>query len=389
VTLIDHNPYHTFLPLLYQVATNQLDPSHVGFPAEDLLRGKPDRRFVQATVTGIDLDNRRVALAGMEPQSYDYLVIALGAVANFFGTEGAGENAFPLYTMDDALRLRTHIASRIKAASADPALVDDGALRFVVVGGGATGVEISGAIAELLAAGVPARHRDLVTNSAEVHLYELASQLLTPFKSKLQLYAKQALEERNVVVHLGDSVTAVKPTRVHLKSGATINSHTLVWAAGIAANSLVQELGKRLVQTRVFTEPDLSLGGHPEVFAVGDIALNTDDKTKQQLPQLGSVALQAGACAGENIARHMAGKSTKPFEYKDKGTMATIGRGAAIAEFKSGRTMTGSAAWVAWLGVHLALLSGGEQKANTLVSWSRDALSQVNHRDLFDDDLAA
>ena len=151
------------------------------------------------------------------------------------------------------------------------------------------------------------------------------------------------------MVHLGDGVTEIEPTRVHLKSGETVNSHTLVWAAGLKANPLVHELGQELVRGRVSTEPDLSVTGHPEVFAVGDMAINTDSKTKDQLPQLGSVALQAGTCAGENITRLMEGKQTRPFEYKDKGTMATIGRGAAIVEFKSGRTMTGRAAWLAWL----------------------------------------
>jgi NADH dehydrogenase len=389
VTLIDRNPYHTFLPLLYQVATNQLDQGEVGFPAEDLLHGKPDRRFVQATVTGIDLDSRQVHLSGMESQSYDYLVVGLGAVVNFFGTKGASEHAFPLYTMDDALRLRTHIAGKLRAAAAEPALTDDGALRFVVVGGGATGVEISGAIAELLAEELKTGYQKLGADAAEVHVYELASQLLTPFKPKLQDYAKRSLERRKVVVHLGEGVTEVEPTRVHLKSGETINSHTLVWAAGLQANPLVQELGQQLVRGRVSTEPDLSVTGHPDVFAVGDIALNTDSKTKDQLPQLGSVALQAGTYAGENINRLIDGKQTKPFEYKDKGTMATIGRGAAVVEFKSGRTMTGRAAWLAWLGVHLTLLSGGEQKANAIVDWGWDVLSRGKHSELDDEDVAA
>jgi len=389
VTLIDRNPYHTFLPLLYQVATHQLDQNEVGFPAEDLLHGISERRFIQANVTGIDLDARQVHVGDMESESYDYLVVGLGAVVNFFGTEGASENAFPLYTMDDALRLRAHIAGRIKAVTAEPALIDDGALRFVVVGGGATGVEISGAIAELLAEEVKTGHRNLATDAWEVHVYELADQLLTPFKPKLQKYAKHALEQRKVVVHLGDGVTEIEATRVHLKSGETVKSHTLVWAAGLTANPLVHELDQQLVRGRVATEPDLSVTSHPEVFAVGDIALNTDSKTNDQLPQLGSVALQAGSCAGENIARLLERKPTKPFEYKDKGTMATIGRGSAVVEFKSGRTMTGRAAWLAWLGVHLMLLSGGEQKAHALVDWGWDILSRDEHSMLDDEDVAA
>jgi NADH dehydrogenase len=375
VTVIDKNDYHTFLPLLYQVATDELAPTEVGFPLREILDDLSDGEFHKANVTGIDLANKKVTTEGLEPASYDYLVVGLGAVVNFFGTKGAAENAFHLYNMHDAVRLKEHVLERLEAADKDPALTDDGALTFCVVGGGATGVEISGALAELLHAELKEDYPNLPIEQAEVHLYEMGPCLLGPFKPKLQEYAKKALEERGVRVHLGEGVVEIEPTRVHLKSGGVIMAHTLVWGAGIAANPIANSLGEELVKGRVAVSQDLSLKDHPEVFVIGDIAMVTDSKTGMQLPQLGSVALQAGTHAGGNIARLVKGQKPEPFKYKDKGTMATIGRGAAVVQFHSGRTITGRAAWAAWLGVHLTLLSGGKQKILTFLAWSRDTLT--------------
>ena len=371
VTLIDKNDYHTFLPLLYQVATDELAPTMVGFPLREMLDDFPDGQFHAATVTGIELATKRVRAEGLGSLSYDYLVIGLGAVVNFFGTKGAAENSFSLYNMHEAVRLKDHVLERLEAADKDPALVDDGALTFCVVGGGATGVEISGALAELLHAELKEDYPNLPVEKAEVHLFEMGPFLLGPFKPNLQEYAKKALEERGVRVHLDEGVVEIEPTRVHLESGGFVKAHTLVWGAGIGANPVAKSLGQELVKGRVAVGPDLTLEDHPEVFVIGDIALVTDSNTDMDLPQLGSVALQAGSHAGGNIARLVKGQKTEPFKYKDKGTMATIGRGAAVVQFRSGRTITGRAAWGAWLGVHLMLLSGGEQKVMTFLNWSR------------------
>ena len=375
VTVIDKNDYHTFLPLLYQVATDELAPTAVGFPLREMLDHLSDGEFHKANVTGIDSANKKVTTEGLEPVSYDYLVVGLGAVVNFFGTKGAAENAFHLYSMHDAVRLKEHVLERLEAADKDPALADDGALTFCVVGGGATGVEIAGALSELLHEELKEDYPNLPVEQAEVHLYEMGPCLLGPFKPKLQEYAKQALEERGVRVHLGEGVVKVEPTRVHLKSGGMMKAHTLVWGAGITANPIANSLGEELVKGRVVVCEDLSLKGHPEVFVIGDIAMITDSKTGMQLPQLGSVALQAGTHAGDNIARLVKGQTTEPFKYTDKGTMATIGRGAAVVQFRRGRTMTGRPAWLAWNTVHLMLLSGGNQKIQTFLIWSRDRLT--------------
>lgn len=376
VTLIDKNDYHTFQPLLYQVATGELARSEVGFPVREMLHDHPTWQFHQATVTGIDLAQKEVVAEGIEPIAYDYLVVALGAVVNFFGVKGAAEYAFPIYTMHDAIRLKEHILQLFEAVDKDPSLIDDGALTFCVVGGGPTGVETAGAIAEMLHAELKEDYPNLPVEKGEVHLYEASSRLLGPFKANLQAYAKKELEELGVQVHLGEGVVEIEPTRVHLKSGGLIKTHTLVWGAGITGNPLAASLGTELSRGCVAVNLDLSMPDYPEVFVIGDIAQITDAKTNKKLPQLGSVAQQAGYQVAENITRLVKGETTKPFEYLDKGTMATVGRGAAIVELPNGRTMKGHAAWMAWLGVHLVLLSGGEQKSLTIVDWGWNVVTQ-------------
>ena len=307
----------------------------------------------------------------MDPIGYDYLIVGLGAVVNFFGTKGTPEHAFPLYTLRDALRLKDHILKTLEATDKNPALIDDGALTFCVVGGGPTGVETSGALAELMHAVAEKDYPNLpIKDKAQIILFEMGPHLLAPFKPKLQNYAKKALEKLGVTVRLGEGVVEIDPTHITLKSGEVIKTHTLVWGAGIQANPLAKSLGVEPVKGgRIPVNLDLSLKDHPEVFVIGDIALITDAKTNEQLPQLGSVAQQAGRHVGENIERLMKGEKAEPFKYLDKGTMATIGRGAAVVEMPGHGTMTGHAAWLAWLGVHAALLSGGEEKSTTIVDW--------------------
>jgi NADH dehydrogenase len=377
VTLIDKNDYHTFQPLLYQVATDELARTTVGFPVRDMLHHHPTMVFHQTSVTGVDLANKQVALKDMAPVSYDYLIVGLGAQANFFGLPGAAEHGFPLYTMEDADRLKNHVLRLLEAVDKDPSLVDDGALTFVVIGGGPTGVELSGAMAELLLLELKEDYPNLPVERAQIILLNHGSSLLEMFKPKLRDYAKKALEHRDVIVRLGEGATEIDPHSVTLSSGEVIKTHTPIWTAGVHANPVAQTLGVTLAQGgRVPVEPDLRLAGHPVVFVVGDIAVMTDAKTKKQLPQLGSTALQAGSQAGKNIVRLINHEKTEPFKYLDKGSMATIGRGAAIAELPTGQTMTGHFAWMAWLGVHLALLSGEQAKSSAAVDWGWNVLTQ-------------
>lgn len=370
VVLIDKHNYHTFQPMLYQVATDLISTEAVGHPLRDLSRKIPNLVVRRASVTGIDLVNRQLEFAEMEPMSYDYLVIGLGAKVNFFGVKGAEENAFPLYTLPDAVRLKHHILNKWEDADKDRSLIEDGALNVVVVGGGPTGVESAGALIELYRGSFIHDFKSLPVKEAQVTLVEHADHLFTMFKPDIQKFSKRALEKRGVTVLLGNGVTEIEPTRVHLTSGEVLKAHTLVWGAGLQANPLTKTLGIELQKGgRIPVGPDLKVAGHPEVYAVGDVAWITDTNTNEVLPQLGGVALQSGERAGANIARELKGKEAEPFDYFDKGSMAAIGRGAAVAQMPGGMTMKGRMAQFAWGFIHLWLLSGGDSRTKTVIDW--------------------
>jgi NADH dehydrogenase len=376
VVLVDRHNYHTFQPLLYQLATGLIETTAVGHSLRDLLGRQGNAVFHQANVTGVDLNAREVQFADLAPMTYDYLLFGLGAEVNYFGTEGAAEHAFPMYTLPQAARLKDHLLERWEAADRNPSLIEDGALNVVVVGGGPTGVETAGAVAELYRAVFTKDYPDIPQEQARVILVEAGPELFSMFKPKLREYARKALTDRTVEVRTGDAVASISPTRVRLKSGEILDAYTLVWGAGLQGNELVHSLGIELERgNRIGVGPDLTLPDHPEVYVLGDIAAIVDAKTEQVLPQLGSVALQSGEHAGETIARRIAGKKTKPFAYKDKGTMATIGRGAACVQFLAGRTMTGKKAQVAWASVHAALLPTNQDRAKALVDWVGAAIT--------------
>jgi NADH:ubiquinone reductase (H+-translocating) len=371
VVLVDRHDYHTFQPLLYQLATGLLETTAVGHSLRDLVERQENTSVHKGTVSEIDLEAREVRFEELEPLTYDYLVLGLGAEVNFFGTEGAAEHAFPMYTLPNAVRLKDHLLERWEAAERDPSLVEDGALNVVIVGGGPTGVETAGAVVELYRASFANDYPSLPQEEARVILVEAGPELFSMFKPKLREYTAKALRDRTVEVQTGAMVASVSPTRVTLKSGEELKTHTLVWGAGLQGNELVQSLGLELQRgNRIGVGPDLTVPEHPEVYALGDIAAMVDEKTKQVLPQLGSVALQSGGHAGEEIGRRIAGKETKPFKYRDKGTMAAIGRRAAVVQMLGGKTMTGTKAQLAWATVHLALLPTNEDRAKAVVDWA-------------------
>jgi NADH:quinone reductase (non-electrogenic) len=376
VVLVDRHDYHTFQPLLYQLATGLLETTAVGHSLRDLVERQKNTSVHKATVTAVDLDTKEVRFAELPPMTYDYLVLGLGAEVNFFGTEGAAEHAFPMYTLPNAVRLKDHLLERWEAADRDPSIAEDGALNVVIVGGGPTGVETAGAVAELYRADFARDYPTLPQDEARVILVEAGPELFSMFKPKLREYTAKALTDRTVEVKTGAMVAAVSPTRVTLKGGEELKAHTLIWGAGLQGNNLVQTLGLELQRgNRIGVAPDLALPDHPEVYALGDIAAIADEKTQQVLPQLGSVALQSGEHAGETIARRIAGKKTKPFKYRDKGTMAAIGRRAAVVQMLGGRTMTGTKAQIAWATVHLALLPTNEDRAKAVVDWAGATLT--------------
>jgi len=376
VVVVDKHDYHTFQPLLYQVATGLLEQPAVGHPIRDLFHKQDNVRIHQDQVTAIDLDARRVEFAELEALGYDYLVLGLGAEVNFFGVEGAAEHAFPLYTLTDAVRLKNHVLRTWEEADRKHELVEDGALNVVVVGGGPTGVETAGAMAELYNGVFKKDYPDVPEGAATITLVEAGPEIFPMFKPDIREYTVEALEKRGVGVKTGDVVESIAPTRVKLKSGTELEAHTLVWGAGLQGNELVQSLGLELGRgNRIGVDEELRIPAHPEVYAVGDVAAITDAKTEQVLPQLGSVALQSGEHAGETIAKRIAGKETKPFKYRDKGTMAAIGRGSAVVQMLGGKTMKGRTASLAWGTVHLALLPTNEDRAKAVVDWAGAGLT--------------
>ena len=374
VTLIDRHNYHTFQPLIYQVATSLLNAEDVGAPVRSMFRNHENVNFRLATVTGIDVPGRKIKMDNGDEKKYDYLVLAGGSTVNYFGTPGAAEHAFPLYSLTNAVKLRNQVMQRFEAADRDPTIVDDGALTFVIVGAGPTGVETAGALSDLFYNLLPRDYHQLATEMARIILVEMGPDVLPPFKENLRKYAGYELEARRVELRLGESVAEVGPTSVKLKSGEEIKAHTIIWAAGVQASPLARMLGVPQGRGgRVKLNGDLTVPDHPEIYVVGDMGEVTSEG--QVMPQLASVAMQAGEHVGRQIARRIAGENTQDFKYWDKGFMATIGRGAAVVEFPNKRTLHGPLAYFAWLGVHLVLLNGMRNRIETLWNWGWSALT--------------
>lgn len=383
VLLVNRHDYHTFQPLLYQVATDVLDPVTVGHPVRELVDRQPNLSFVVAKVSSVDPESRTVCFEDWEDQTYDYLVVALGAHCNFFGTEGADEHAFPLYTLNDAARLKNHLLGKFEEAAKKPALGSERSLDTVVVGGGPTGVESAGALSELFYSTMARDAPDHPIANAKITLVEHGDRLLRMFDEGLSAYTKEALEERGVVVRLGEAVTEITADSVTLGSGEVIHATTTLWGAGLQASPIAAQLSEDLQHGRVPVGPLLNLEDHPEVFVAGDLAWIAGKDEGEILPQLGSVAMQSGEHIGKTLDRMLRKhKDPEPFHYLDKGTMATIGRGAAVAVLPGNLHMTGRPAFAAWGAVHLALLSGGDSRTAALMNWfwtfmTRDRPSRV------------
>jgi len=384
VVLIDQNNYHQFQPLLYQVATAQMAAYDIARPLRGIFHRDKTVDVRRTVAVSIDPEARSVTTAGGATISADYLVIAAGAQANFFGTPGAAEHAFPLYSVNDAERLRSHAVTLLEASSQNPALVDRGAMTYVVVGGGATGVESAGAIAEALRDVVPDRYSTL-SDAAKVHIVDLGDALLAPFSERAHKYAAKRLAQDGVEIHLGVGVKEVRADRVVLSDGSEIVTRTAVWGGGEKAADVVGNAGiSRGRGGRIDVQRDLTVDGYPRVYVLGDAA-NIADEHGEILPQLGSVAQQSGTWAGHNILSDIAGKDRKPFHYKDKGIMAMIGRNAAVAEMgKHRHEVEGPVAFAAWLGVHAMLLSGVRNRVDAFMAWGWDYFSKNRATALID-----
>ncbi len=377
VTLVDQRNHHTFLPLLYEVATAGLDPGDVAYPVRATIGRTGNVRFRMASVTGVDWQARTVALSTPggtgDSLGFDSLVLASGAVARYFGVEGAQRFSNPLYTLVDARHLRDHLLARLEEADAAEEHRTDGTLTFVVVGGGPTGVEVAGAITELLDVSVARDGYRFRRDQARIVLVDGLDHLLGAFRPVAGRYAAETLTGRGVELLLGRTVRRVAAGQVELDDGSVLSTRTVVWAGGVtAAGTVVSGLGLPTAPDgRVVVGPTLQVPGFDGVYVVGDAAaIPVAPSSADLCPQLAQVAMQSGRHAARQVVAAATGASAVPFRYRDKGIMATVGRRAAIAQLRWGPVVRGTAGWLAWLVLHLLYLLGFRNRVTVLVNWS-------------------
>jgi NADH:ubiquinone reductase (H+-translocating) len=362
VTVIDKNLYSTFQPLLYQVATGGLNPGDVAYPVGGITTRRRSR-YIRGQLETIDQAARKVRLEGGREIGYDYLILATGMSANYFGVKGAEEHTFGLYTRADAILLRDHIMNGFEWLSADP----DHQREFAVtlVGGGATGVELAGTLGELRSNVLRGTFPDVDPHRMQIRLVEMAPELLMPFEPKLRAYTRRQLVARGVDIRVNTEIREVTPDCVLLADGTSLPSDLTVWTAGVAAHKSVAGWGLPQGKNgRLLVGPDLRVQGSERIFAAGDMALDSGNPS----PQLAQPAIQEGKHAAGQIAHLLRGEPTEPFHYHDKGTMATIGRRSAVVQLAHGARITGTLAWLAWLGLHLIYLLGGRNRVATMMN---------------------
>jgi NADH:ubiquinone reductase (H+-translocating) len=372
VIVLDKNNYHTFQPLLYQVSTGYLAAEEVGAALRTIFRRQWNVTVRMGTVVSVHWADRTLYLSDGSAVEFDYLILAAGAEANYFGIAGMAKHSWPLYTLDDAVRLRMHLLNRLEEAAAIP---DHPSVPMtaVVVGGGPTGVETAGALASM--------GQELVgpATALRVTLVEAGPRLLAAFSPRSSQRALEDLRRRGVKVRLRETVNCADASGVTLADGHRIDTDTVIWAAGVQANPLGAAVGLAVDgHGRILVDAQLQVPGHPNVFAAGDIAVTTPAHGAAP-PMLASAAIQTGRHAGEQVSRLIEGTPLRPFHYHDKGIMAVLGRGDAVAELPlrppAGRTSRyplrfgGLPAWLLWLGVHIVYLIGFRNRIKVLLDW--------------------
>jgi len=372
VLLVDRNNYHLFTPLLYQVASAVLDPGEIARPVRQLIRPLHNADFLLARITGADFEQRQL-LTDHGPLNYDYLVLASGSQSDYFGNASLARHAFGLKDLDEGLAIRNRILMRFEEARwADDRERRRTLLTFAVVGGGPTGVEMAGALAELTRLVLSKDYRDLDFGLVRVVLLEAAGFLLAPFAEPLREAARKSLEKKGVEVLLKAKVADVTSGSIRLADGHEIPASTVIWTAGVRASEVGSVLGLSLGrQARVQVLPTLQATGHPEVFVIGDLAGPVDNGAP--LPMLIPVAMQEGRHVATTIKDVLRGYGATNFRYKDPGIMATIGRNSAVAQLGPVR-LTGFLGWLMWLGVHLVNVISFRSRIVVLVNWAWDYL---------------
>jgi len=363
VLVIDQNIYTTFQPLLYQVATAGLAPSDVAYSVR-AIAGKYGARFTRGQISGIDAAARLVSLDDGTQIGYDYLILATGATAAYYGVAGAAEHARGLYTRHDAISFRDVLMSGLEqVAGSGPGA----RLVITIVGGNATGVEMAGSLAELRNVALRTSYPEIEAGQVLIRLVEQQPDLLTPFAPALRRYAVAQLTRRGVDVKVSTGIKEVMPDSILLASGEILPSDLTVWAAGVHVADGARQWGLEQGRAgRILLEPDLRVRGQDRIFAIGDVAAGAD----QALPQLAQPALQMGRHAAQQIRRLAGGEPTVPFTYHDKGIMATIGRSSAVVQLAAGPRFRGALAWLAWLGLHIVTLLGNRNRMSALINLS-------------------
>jgi NADH dehydrogenase len=367
ITLIDRKNHHLFQPLLYQVATAGLNPSDIAAPIRRVLRGQQNVTVELAAATAIDTTAHRVVLddGGLD---YDFLIVATGATHSYFGHPEWEARAPGLKSIEDALEIRRRVLTAFESAERE---LDEDARRawltFAIVGAGPTGVELAGALSEIAHHVLETDFRRIDPRSARILLIEGSPRVLGTYASDLSESARETLTEMRIEVRLNTQVTAIDAAGVTM-GGERVDARTVLWAAGVTASPLARTLGCPLDGAgRVHVEPDLSVPGAPEVFIVGDLArVESDGKL---VPGVAPAAMQAGRHAARMVTRRLAGRPTEPFRYLDKGSLATIGRAAAVAEIGNIH-LSGFVAWLAWLLIHLLFLIGFRSRVLVLMQWA-------------------
>jgi NADH dehydrogenase len=370
VTLFDRRNHHVFQPLLYQVATAALSPADISAPIRSVLRGQRNCEVAMTDIHGVDVTNRRLLLPGGYV-TYDYLVLAAGATHAYFGRDEWAPIAPGLKTLEDATELRRRILLAFETAEHEGS--DEArraVLTFAIVGAGPTGVELAGAIKEIAGRTIPEDYRHIDTRTTRVILFEGGPRVLPPFPEELSARARRDLERMGVEVRVSSIVTNVTPQGLYV-GDEFVPVRNVFWAAGVKASSIGASLGVPLDRAgRVLVGPDLTIPGHPAVFVVGDMAAATSADTGAPVPGVAQGAIQMGAYAGRTIAREVTGRPGRhaPFVYRDKGSMAVIGKAKAVAQIGRFR-FAGFFAWMVWGGIHIAFLIGFRNRVQVLLSW--------------------